>query len=108
VSASAGVGSTVGDGSIDGDAAGAVGVGWATGVVVGTGVPGVDVPGSGDEAGVGFGAVVVAVGTGETKAIPGVGPPAVGGDWTPTMPTAKATLARTRLIAPRARTRRRR
>jgi hypothetical protein len=53
-------------------------------------MPGVDVPGSGDEAGVGSGAVVVAVGAGETKAIPGVGPPAVvGGDWTPTMPTAK-------------------
>jgi hypothetical protein len=102
VRASPGVGSTLGDGATAGDS---VGVGSAAGVVVGTGVPGVEVPGSGDDAGVGSGTVVVAVGAGDTKAIPGVGPPAVSGvDWIPTIPKVSATLAKTRLITPSVKT----
>jgi hypothetical protein len=100
-----GDGSTDGDGSIAGEPAGVTGVGSALGTLVGVGEPGVEVPGSPDDGAVGSGTVVGAVGAGETKAIPGVGPPAVvGGDWKSTTPTARTTPASTRLMTPRVRT----
>jgi hypothetical protein len=103
------VGSADGDGTAAGDAGGADSVGSVDGVVVGIGVPGAEVPGSGDDAGVDSGTGVAVVGAGETKAMAGVGPAAVvSGDSVPTRPIPSATLASTRLMTPSVRTRRRR
>jgi hypothetical protein len=82
------------DGSVDGP--GAPGVGFVGGLLDGVarGEPGLDAPD---------------VGVGEAAAVFGVGPPpVVGGDDSPEMPNASATLARTRLTTPRASTSRRR
>jgi hypothetical protein len=94
------------DGSTDGDASGCAEAGGALvglgGALVGRGPPGVDVAR-------GFVGEVVAVGWGETKAVTGVGPPAVvGGVSIPEIPNPSATVARIRLITPNVRTSRRR
>lgn len=112
-----GVGGTSGtsDGSTEGAAVGAIdGVGVALGCVVGSadgpGAIGVAVGTGSPSDGVVLGTAGLeagCVGTGETTAVSGVGPPAVeGGVDRPEMPKLSATVASTRFTTPSARTRR--
>ena len=111
------VGMRAGNGVVSGsivDSGDATGEGSSEGIGDGSALGSPDVPGSaGVGLAAGLGAVGVGppatgvVGAGETTAVPGVGPPAVvGGDVVSASPKLNATVARTRLTTPRARTKR--
>ena len=100
------VGSALEDATGSADAVGSL-LGWPELDMVGVGVPGVEVEDGcvDDAASVG----ITGMDAAGTSAVPGVGPAAVvGGDCSPEIPTLRATVARTRLTIPRARTSRRR
>jgi len=97
VGSAVGTGEGSSDGTGDGSAPGSPdALGWlGVGLAAGPGTVGVGPPPPG------------VVGAGETNAVPGVGRPAVvGGDVDSASPKLNATVARTRLTMPRARTRR--